>query len=143
MPSAENEIVIDRPVPEVYAFLADAENDPQWRPGVLELRRASGEGVGAVYRQVVKGPMGRSIDADIETTELVPDELIAFRTRTGPVRPTGRYELSSADGGTRVRFRLDAELSGAKKLLMGRMVEKTMRSEVGALDNLKRVIETR
>jgi uncharacterized protein YndB with AHSA1/START domain len=43
--------------------------------------------VGAVYRQVVKGPMGRQIDADIETTELVPNELIAFRTRTGPRDP--------------------------------------------------------
>jgi carbon monoxide dehydrogenase subunit G len=143
MPSAEREIQIERPVGEVYEFLANAENDPQWRPGVVEIRRASGEGVGAVYRQVVKGPMGRQIDADIETTDLVPNELIAFRTRTGPVRPTGRYELSPAGGGTRVRFRLDAELGGAKKLLMGRMVEKTMQSEVGALDNLKRVLETR
>jgi carbon monoxide dehydrogenase subunit G len=143
MPSAENEIVVDRPVGEVYEFLANAENDPQWRPGVVEIRRASGEGVGAVYRQSVKGPMGRSIDADIETTELVPNELIAFRTRTGPVRPTGRYELAPSGDGTRVRFRLDAEVTGAKKFLMGRMVEKTMRSEVGALDNLKRVLETR
>jgi carbon monoxide dehydrogenase subunit G len=143
MPSAEREIVIDRPAGEVYEFLSNAENDAQWRPGVLEIRRASGEGVGAVYRQKVKGPMGRSIDADIETTELVPNELIVFRTRTGPVRPTGRYELSPAGDGMRVRFRLDAELGGAKKLFMGRMVEKTMQSEVGALDNLKRVLETR
>jgi carbon monoxide dehydrogenase subunit G len=143
MPSAQNEIVIDRPAAEVYEFLANAENDAQWRPGVLEIRRASGEGVGAVYRQVVKGPMGRSIDADIETTELVPNELIAFRTRTGPVRPTGRYELSSAGDGTRVRFRLDAELGGAKKLFMAGMVAKTMRNEVDALANLKRVLETR
>jgi carbon monoxide dehydrogenase subunit G len=141
--SAEREIVIDRPVEEVYGFLANAENDPQWRPGVLDISRASGEGVGAVYRQGVKGPMGRRISADVETTELVLNELIAFRTRTGPVRPTGRYELSRADGGTRVRFRLDADLTGAKKLLMGRMVEKTMRSEVDALENLKRVLETR
>jgi carbon monoxide dehydrogenase subunit G len=143
VPSAEREIVIDRPVGEVYEFLSNAENDAQWRPGVLEIRRASGEGVGAVYRQAVKGPMGRSIDADIETTDLVPNELIAFRTRTGPVRPTGRYELSATGDGTRVRFRLDAELGGAKKLFMGRMVEKTMQSEVGALDQLKRVLETR
>src|SRR4051794_17775873 len=124
MPSAEQEIVVDRPVGEVYEFLANAENDAQWRPGVVEIRRASGEGVGTVYRQAVKGPMGRSIDADIETTDLVPNELIAFRTRTGPVRPTGRYELAAAGDGTRVRFRLDAELAGPKKLVMGRMVQR-------------------
>jgi uncharacterized protein YndB with AHSA1/START domain len=69
MPSAEREVTIERPVEEVFAFLANPENDPQWRRGVLDIRRVSGEGAGAVYEQGVKGPMGRRIAADIEALD--------------------------------------------------------------------------
>ncbi len=141
MPSAENSVVIDKRRSEVFAFVADHENDPKWRPGVADIKRASGEGQGAIYTQGVKGPMGRRIDADIEVTAYQPDTLLAFRTLAGPVRPEGSYRFEDADGGTRVTFSLNASVGGAKKL-MAPMVAKSMRSEVAALDNLKRVLET-
>ena len=142
MPSATNEIVIDRPRDDVFAFLADPENDLRWRSGVLRLGRVSGDGVGARYTQAIKGPGGRPIAADIEITELIPGETIAFRTTAGPVRPRGRYILTAADGGTRVHFELEAELRGVKRL-MSPMVQKTMNGEVGQLARLKEVIEAR
>ena len=142
MPSASSEIVIKRPRDEVFAFLADPENDPQWRGGVLDLKRVSGSGIGARYAQGVKGPGGRRIPADIEITELTPGETIGFQTVTGPVRPRGRYQLNPVDGGTRVRFELEADLKGVKRLIAP-MVQKTMNNEVGQLDRLKRVIEQR
>jgi uncharacterized protein YndB with AHSA1/START domain len=140
MPSAENSVVIDRPRSEVFAFVADHENDPKWRPGVADIKRASGEGQGAIYTQGIKGPMGKRIDADFEVTAYQPDTLLAFRTLAGPVRPEGSFRFEDADGGTRVTFSLNAELTRAKKL-MAPMVGKSMRGEVAALDNLKRVLE--
>ena len=141
MPEAVNEVVIERPVAVVFAFLADAENDLRWRPGVLDIKRESGDGVGTRYVQGVKGPRGRRVAADIEITDYEPERLIAFRTLTGPVRPTGRYTLAPAgEGATRVRFELDAALGGLKRL-MTPMVQRTMASEVGALEELKRVLE--
>ena len=140
MPRASSEIVIDSARDDVFAFLADPENDPQWRSGVLDLKRVSGNGIGARYAQGVKGPGGRRIPADIEITELTPGESIAFQTVTGPVRPRGRYALAAADGGTCVRFELEADLKGAKRLIAP-MVQKTMNNEVGQLDRLKRAIE--
>jgi uncharacterized membrane protein len=140
MPRASSEIVIKRPREDVFAFLANPENDPQWRSGVLDLKRVSGSGVGARYTQGVKGPGGRRIPADIDITELTPGEAIAFRTIVGPVRPRGRYVLAAANGGTRVRFELEADLKGVKRLLAP-MVQKTMNNEVGQLESLKRVIE--
>jgi uncharacterized membrane protein len=142
MPRASSEIVIKRPREDVFAFLADPENDPQWRSGVLDLKRVSGSGIGARYTQGVKGPGGRRIPADIDITELTPGEAIAFRTIAGPVRPRGRYVLAAANGGTRVRFELEADLKGVKRLLAP-MVQKTMNNEVGQLESLKRVIEAR
>lgn len=140
MAAAENTVTIARPRDAVFAFLSNAENDARWRPGVLDIARVSGEGAGARYAQGVKGPFGRRIAADIEITECRPNELIAFRTLSGPVRPQGRYELADAGDGTRVRLVLEAELPGAKKLI-GPMVAKSMRNEVGALANLKSELE--
>ena len=124
MPEESNTITIARPVGDVFAFLANAENDKQWRGGVIEMTRTSGQGVGTTYRQIVARPGGRRIDADVEITEIVADQRIAFRTTNGPVRPTGTYELHAGDGGTVVTFRLAAKLGGVKKL-MAPMVAKT------------------
>lgn len=142
MPSAQNSVTINRPVGEVFEFLADGENEKQWRPGVQEMRREGGApGVGTIYRQRVSGPMGRTLDADVEITAFEPDRLIAFHATAGPVRPQGSYALEAAgEGATRVTFSLDADLSGAMKLMKGK-VQKTMDAEVGTLENLKRVLE--
>jgi uncharacterized protein YndB with AHSA1/START domain len=50
MPEATNSVEIHRSPAEVFAFLADGTNDPQWRNGVLDIQLKSGEGNGAVYR---------------------------------------------------------------------------------------------
>jgi uncharacterized protein YndB with AHSA1/START domain len=107
MPEGSNTITIARPVGDVLAFLADAENDTQWRGGVIEMTRTSGQGT--TYRQIIAGPGGRQIDADVEITEFVPDQRIAFRTTKGPVRPTGSYDLQARDGGTVVTLHRGCE----------------------------------
>ena len=143
MPQAQHTVTINRPVEAVFAFVADGEKCPQWRPGVLDIKRVSGDGgVGTTYEQGVKGPMGRRIAADYEITKSEPNQLIEFQTLTGPARPHGRYDFESVDGGTRLSFALDATLSGISRLLMGSMVQKTMESEVATLDKLKQVLET-
>ncbi|MEA2220176.1 MAG: hypothetical protein QOJ35_2802 [Solirubrobacteraceae bacterium] len=140
MPSATGDVLIDRSPEVVFAYLADAANDRAWRPGVLEIALVSGAGVGTRYRQVVGGPGGRRVDADIEITACEPPTRLAFRTISGPVRPTGGYVLEDVDGATRVRLTLSVELTGLKKALSP-MVSRTMATEVGNLANLKRVLE--
>ena len=142
MPMATNELTIARPPGDVFAFIADGENDVRWRPGVADVKRQSGDGAGTVFRQGMKGPMGRRIDADYRLTVYEPASALAFEVIAGPVRPVGRYELSPDGDGTRVRFTLECELSGPKKLMMSRSVEKSMRAEVGNLERLKAVLES-
>jgi carbon monoxide dehydrogenase subunit G len=138
---AVNELMINRPPDEVFDFFSDHENDKLWRPGVIEMRKLSGDGVGARYAQSVKGPGGRSIRAGIEVTEFDKPRRLAFRTVEGPVRPTGSYSLEQTGEGTRVRFELSAKLGGLKRLMKG-PVEKTMRSEVAQLESAKQVLES-
>lgn len=141
MQSAQHQVVIARPVAEVFAFVADGLNGPKWRPGVLDVRLVSGHGVGATYKQGVKGPGGRRIDADHQVTAYQPNRRLAFRAIAGPVRPTGEYRFDEVDGGTRVAFSLQADLSGIKRLLMGGAVQKTMDAEVAATERLKQLLE--
>lgn len=141
MPQASYSVVIGRPIDAVFAFIADGERCTEWRPGVIDIKRVSGDGVGARYRQGVKGPMGRRVAADYEVTVSEPPRRLEFQTTTGPARPHGRYDLEPVDGGTRLTFSLDATLGGVQRLLMGSMVQRTMDSEVRTMDNVKRILE--
>ena len=142
MPSARHSVIIRRPVADVFAFVADGENAPQWRPGVLDIQRVSGQGQGAVYRQGVKGPGGRRIAADYEVTAYEPDRRLAFKATAGPVRPSGDFSFEEMAEGTRLTFSLDAELSGLKKLFMTGAVQSTMDAEMAATEKLKRILES-
>jgi uncharacterized membrane protein len=139
--SAAHEVTIARPVDEVFAFFANPENDPQWRPGLVKITHESGEGVGARYVQQMKGPGGAPIKATTEVVGLDPPRRIEFMTVKGFVQPRGRFLFSEAPGGTTVRFELEAQLGGLKGLMMGSSMQKTMESEVRNLARAKDVLE--
>jgi uncharacterized protein YndB with AHSA1/START domain len=142
MPHAEHRVTIKRPAADVFSYLSDGEKCTEWRSGVIEIKKISGEGVGTHYKQSVRGPGGRAIAADYTITECTPNAVLAFQATAGPVRPRGRYELAESDGSTTVTFSLDAELAGVKKLFMGGMVANTMAAEVQAIEKVKRILET-
>lgn len=141
MPQAQHTVTIQRPAAEVFAYLADGEKCPEWWSGIIEIKKVSGDGVGARYQQSIRGPGGRAIPADYTITEFTPNSRLAFETTAGPVRPRGQYVMQEAGSGTAVTFTLDAELTGLKKLLMGGMVSKTMAAEVRAIEQAKRILE--
>ena len=140
MVDAQNTVTIRRSPQDVFAFLADGTNNPKWRDGVASIHHSKGDGVGAVYTQKVKGPGGREIDADYEITTYDPPRRLAFKAIAGPARPEGEFLLEPQDGGTRITFKLWWEPKGLKRAISP-MVAKTMRSEVGALEKLKQLLE--
>lgn len=142
MPTASRTVEVAAPIETVFAFFTDPRNDPTWRGGVKEMRAQGAPGVDATVHQVVAGPGGRSIDADIRITEYAPPTRYAFATIAGPVRPVGGYTFAEVPSGTLVTFELSAELTGLKKLLMGGAVQKSMDAEMGALDKAKAILES-
>ena len=141
MPGAERTIAIRRPVEQVFRFLSDGRTATQWRPSVIDVSKASGDGVGAVYRQVVRGPGGRPADADYEITALEPDRRIAFRTVAGPIRPVGEFVLEPMGEATILTFVLHAALRWWQRPLLGGLVQASMDAEMRALDELQEVLE--
>jgi hypothetical protein len=87
--------------------------------------------------QVVDGPGGRGIAADIEVTGYEPGRRYAFQVIAGPARPTGEFRFAPSGTGTELSFSLRAELGGLKKLLMSGPVQSSMDGEMRALDTAK------
>jgi uncharacterized protein YndB with AHSA1/START domain len=108
VPRAEQTLTINRPVGQVFDFIADGENNAKWRSGVVLARQTTPGpvGQGTVVKQEHKGPFGRRIAADYEITEYEPGTHLAFRVIAGPARPQGRYTFDEVDGATRLRFEL-------------------------------------
>jgi uncharacterized protein YndB with AHSA1/START domain len=142
MPHAENSVTVDRPIGDVFAYLADGTNNRRWRSGVVSIERTStGDGAGAAYRQKLRGPGGRTIDGDYRVTAFEPPTGLEFQVTAGPARPTGRFTLTEAGPGrTTVTFALDLVPTGLMRL-MGPMIARTMRSEVDQLSRLKADLE--
>ena len=141
MPEAEHTVRIHRPPADVFAYFADGEKSTQWRTHVKEISRNGPIGPGMTYHQRIAGPGGRSIPSDYRVTAYEPDSHLAFEVTAGPVRPLGDYRFAAVDEGTEVTFKLWANLSGLKKLLMNKPVQQSMNSEVAALDKAKEILE--
>jgi uncharacterized membrane protein len=109
---------------------------------VLDIQRVPGTspGVGARFKQGLKGPGGRRIDGDYEITVSEPNSLISFQVIAGPARPTGTYRLETTGDSTRVTLILEYAPRGLARL-MDSMIERTMRAEVTMLANLKAYLE--
>jgi uncharacterized protein YndB with AHSA1/START domain len=88
----EGTTVIDRPIEEVFAFLADGENDPKFSPRVLDIAKTTDgpPGVGTIYASTVKDA-GLTTHREYEITEFVAPTRIrwAERSKNLVTAPTG------------------------------------------------------
>src|SRR4051794_30397413 len=141
MPSAERTIAINRPPEEVFRFFTTPANDPSWRPHVKEISASGPVAAGSAIHQVIDGPGGRGIPADIQVTAYEPPSRYAFQVVAGPARPHGEFRFAPAGDGTQVTFSLAAELGGLKKLFMSSPVQKSMDGEMRSLDTAKARLE--
>jgi uncharacterized protein YndB with AHSA1/START domain len=141
MPHASRTIVINRPIDEVFTFFTTPSNDPRWRPHVKEINGREPPAAGSMIHQVVLGPRGRGIPADIRITAYEPPNRYAFKVIAGPVRPEGEFRLKGAEATTEVTLSLRADLGGIKKLLLSRPVQTAMNGEVAGLDTAKQLLE--
>src|ERR687896_2206403 len=89
--------VIDRPIEEVFAFLADGTNDPKFSPRVLEIAKTTDgpAGVGTVYASTVKDA-GMKTKRRFEITEFEPPTKIRWKeiSKNAVMAPEGGYDLA-------------------------------------------------
>ena len=142
MPRAERTLLIRRPAEEIFAFFTDPSQDPRWRSHVREISAPGPMGEGVVVHQVIAGPGGRGIPADFRVSGYQPAARYTFQVIAGPVRPHGEFRFTPVAEGTEVSLSLDAQLSGVKKWVMGRSVQRAMDSEVAGLEKARQILES-
>jgi uncharacterized protein YndB with AHSA1/START domain len=117
----ETTVVIDRPIEEVFAFLADGTNDQKFSPRVQEIAKKTDgpPGAGTVYASRVKDA-GMKTQREFEYTEFEAPTKIRWTelSKNQITVPDGGYDLSREGEGTKLRFFNAFEGHGFGKLLM-------------------------
>jgi uncharacterized protein YndB with AHSA1/START domain len=137
---ATQSAVIDRPVHDVFAYVGDQTNTPHWQAGLVEVRRTTDGpiGVGTTHT-FVRSFMGRRMEADNEYVAYEPNERIAFKTTSGPVRMEASYLFEPMAEGTRLTSAIEMDASGLLSLaepLIAAGLRREMRTAFRALKDL-------
>ncbi|MFD3521276.1 SRPBCC family protein [Streptomyces sp. NPDC058653] len=119
----ETIVEIDRPVGEVFAYLAEGTNDREFSPRVQKITKepAGPTVVGTVFHSTVKDA-GMKTQRDLRITELeAPTRIRWTETSKNLVTSSeGGYDVEELpDGRTRVRLFNVLEGHGVGKLLVG------------------------
>ena len=136
--------VIDRPIDEVFAFLADGENDPKFSPRVLEIRKTTDgpPGVGTVFASTVKDA-GMKTKREFELTEFEAPTKIRWREISKNIvsAPSGGYDLKAVDGGTEVTIHNVLEGHGFGRLIEGFALRSARKGADEFAASIKRAVE--
>jgi len=144
MINVEDSIVINRPVEEVFAFVADQENALQWQEGLLEVRRTTDGplGVGTKHT-IMRKFMGRRVEATNEYVEYEPNKKIAFTGRSGPAHFEVAYLTESVAEGTRLTCQMQMEQRGLFGLMDSLIAGSLKRDFEANFRDLKALLESR
>jgi uncharacterized protein YndB with AHSA1/START domain len=96
----EGQIVIDRPISEVFEFVADQRNEPQYNPLMrLSEKITDGPiGVGTRFRADSLS-MGRRVAMTIEFTEFEPPYRLAEEVKMSAMDLSGSIAFDSVERG--------------------------------------------
>jgi uncharacterized protein YndB with AHSA1/START domain len=109
-------IVIARPVAEVYAYLTDLRNEPQWWRGVRKAERLAGDGGAGTRYWLTARLLGLPASTEIEVTEADPPRLFTIVAKAWPPYQC-RYLFEPVPAGTMVRLVADLRIPFGKAIL--------------------------
>ena len=139
----ERSVDIGRPVGDVFAYLTDVKNNPDWESNVVEMEYTSEGpvGVGSTGRRVEK--MMGTDESTWEITEYEENKHLAFKFESPRFQGNARYDLEPTDAGTRLAFRLHGEAKGlVSKLMMPLFMPMVRRQVRRDYDRLKGILES-
>jgi uncharacterized membrane protein len=112
------EVLISRPLDEVFAFVSDVRNRPQWDDSVDSEELTSPEpiGVGTTVRTRLRS-MGREYQYIWEIDEHEPPTRMKVESTSGPFPTTLAFQFDGQDGGTRVEASVTGRPTGLMRLL--------------------------
>ncbi|MFI6081058.1 SRPBCC family protein [Streptomyces sp. NPDC051217] len=136
---------IDRPIAEVFAYLAQGTNDPEFSPRVQKIVKepAGPTDVGTVFQSTVKDA-GMKSRREFRITELAAPSRIRWMetSKNSLMAREGGYDLEAiSDGRTRVRLFNVLEGHGVGKLLLGFALGAARKDAPAFGERIKKAVE--
>lgn len=129
------DVIIERPVSEVFAYFADLERAPEWAAPVVARRKTTPGpvGVGMKFHAVDHVP-GRNVEYDVEVTAFERDRRMAA-TLGQPMAGSWEVQFAEAAGGTRMGIRADMTPPGPEFLtpLVGGWMRRAIRKDLATM----------
>jgi len=143
MARVEGEIVISRPVEEVFDFVADERNEPRYNPRMRVVEQISEGpiGVGTRFRTELE-TMGRTMPMVVEFTGFERPWRLGSVTRTSMMETEGALTFESVPGGTRMCWSWDVRPHAAMRVMAPVVGVIGRRQEQSIWGNLKRLLES-
>ena len=142
MVRVEASAVISRRVEQVFEFVTNPENDPQWQSAMLESERTSVGpfGVGTTEQGVAK-LLGQRIEWSAEVTEYEPNRKVKYDVTGGPLSAEQTVSFEPVEGGTKFTLVLEAETGGFFRLAEPIVIRMYQRDTETNVANLKDILE--
>lgn len=137
-------VSIDRPIAEVFDFVADARNRPQWDSSVISEELTSPEpiGVGSTVHTRMK-VFGRVVEFDWRMDRFEQPTDMTITSTSGPMDTTLHFALSGTDASTAVSATIEASPVGMMKLAEPMIAESVRSNLATGLARVKVILEGR
>jgi len=141
MIQVQKSVLINKPVAEVFEFVANSDNTTKWQGGVEAIIPEGPPGVvGSQYTEVRRF-MGQEMKSRLEITAFDQNARWAAKVISGPVpyEVTATFEPSGA--GTQMTTRVEGEPKGFFKIAEGMLKSQLEKSLEEDGDRLKGILE--
>src|SRR5581483_4858304 len=121
---AQESILVELPIEEVFAYLTNLERVPEWQTNVLFLQLQSGGALrkGAQLVELRKF-LGRKVESIVEVTEYDPPHVYTIKVQSGPIPFEISNVLSESGAGTRIDASVEGEPGRFFSLVEWRVVK--------------------
>ena len=139
MARVRGEIVISRPVEEVFDFVADERNEPHFNPRMLKSEKLSPGpiGLGTRFRAEMRmRGRGRPVVMTVEFTAFERPRRLASSTHMATMDIQGTLTFDPVPEGTRMRWEWNLKPRGLVKLLSSVVALMGRRQEEAIWSNL-------
>lgn len=144
MTKVEYSVEIAAPLQEVFAFVSDPLNDPEWETALLSGQTlGSPEAAGSKLTNLRKLLLGPRFEATAEIAGLEPNSRIDVRGASGPLPFEGSWTFEPAGEGTKVTFIGEVQGSGLSKAAEPAFARLLKDDARASLEDLKDALENR
>ena len=135
-------LVIRRPVEDVFTFVSNYQNSPRWVTGALEHTKVSAGpiGVGTVIRTTGR-TLGLRLDATRIVTAYEPYSKYAFKSAYQQIPITTTFLFEPIEGGTRLTVVVEGEPAGLFRVTAPLILGTIQQQFEGDLRRLKTLLE--